>query len=272
MRFRGAFHAHSTFSYDGRDPLDRLSERLRARGFQFLLLTEHDDKLGPKEYARVVTEARRLSGPEFLVVPGLEVRCWRGEEEQWHIGAAGVREWIPRGPIREVAGAIQRAGGLAILLHPYKQATAIVPGELDCFDGLEVWNGKFDGFYAPQGRTLRLFRELRKCKALPRFYCGHDLHGADEIAPLALEVEAEALECGALLDSLRRGAFLAKGNGLAFSSQAGPSRAQELYLRALRAGYESYCWLRGVPLLGALLGAGSAAQGSGSRDSGRASR
>ena len=255
MRFRGAFHAHSTFSYDGRDTLKRLTGELRRRGYQFLLLTEHDDKLTAEAFGRVVAAAAELSGPEFLVVPGLEIRCWRHEHEQWHIAALGVREWIPRGPIPEVARAIHAAGGLAILLHPYKHAPVINPAELGIFDGIEIWNGKFDGFYAPQGRTLRLFHALQELKSPPAFYCGHDLHGVDAIAPLALEVEADRLEGNLLLAALRSGRFELRAGGGRFTSRRGPSFGQEIYLRAVRAGYVVYKVARRLPFVGAVLGA-----------------
>jgi hypothetical protein len=255
MRLRGAFHAHSTHSYDGRDTLKVLAGELRRRGFDFLLLTEHDDKLTPQTFARVVAEAAGLSAEDFLIVPGLEIRCWRREGEQWHIGAIGVRDWISRGPIPDVVKAIHEAGGLAIFLHPYKHSTSIEPAELYIFDGLEGWNGKFDGFYAPQGRTLNLFRRLEEFQPRPAFYCGHDLHGVDGIAPLALQVEADRLEVGAILGALRRGEFENQWRGKNVSSLRGPSLGQRIGLRAMRAAYRSYGWARRVPLLGKILGA-----------------
>lgn len=256
MKFRGAFHAHSTYSYDGRDTLERLAGELRRRGFHFLLLTEHDDQLTPETYARVVAAAEELSGQDFLVVPGLEIRCWRREREQWHLAAVGVRDWISRGAIQEVVSAVRAAGGLAIFLHPYKHASSIEPSELGIFDGIEVWNGKFDGFYAPQGRTLRLFRSVQKFEAHPSFYCGHDLHGVDGIAPLLLEVDADRLHRDAIIEQLRRSDFQVRGRGSEFPSRTGPGFGQAVYLRGMRAAYECFRLAQRVPILGAALGAG----------------
>ena len=253
MQFRGAFHAHSSFSYDGRDSLERIAGELRRRGFHFLLLTEHDDKLTAESFARVVASAEEHSGPDFLIIPGLEIRCWRRAREQWHIAALGLREWVPRGSITEVVTAIQAAGGLAIFLHPYKHSALLNPAELAIFDGIEIWNGKFDGFYAPQARTVRLFRALQRTGRPAFFYCGHDLHAIEGIAPLALEVESEALNVESIIAELRRGEFYLEAPGGRFSCQLGPDLWQSVYLHAMRAAYEGYRLGARLPLLGTAL-------------------
>jgi hypothetical protein len=263
MLCRGAFHAHSSYSYDGKDSLERLVAALLGRGFQFLLLTEHDDKLRAQDYETIIAESRRLSSAKFLVIPGIEVRCWRREKEQWHIAAVGVRRWIARGSISEVVAEIHAVGGLAVLLHPFKYTADIAPEDLDSFDGLEIWNGKFDGFYGPRSSTLRLARRLRSRSRRPRLYCGHDLHGVDGIAPLALQMELSTLEEKEVMQRLRQGEFALEGAGSVFGAAGGPNAVQRFRMGLRRAAYESYRRCRRLPLLGGVLAAGKKLLGRG---------
>ena len=115
MIYRGAFHAHSTHSYDGKQPLAALCAELRRRGYDFLLLTEHDDTLDAAAYEKIRAECAALSNAEFLAVPGVEIRCWRTEKEQWHIAALGVERWIARGPIADRGGGPRRGRSQAAI-------------------------------------------------------------------------------------------------------------------------------------------------------------
>ena len=257
MKYRGVFHAHSKHSYDGETPLPELCAVLRQRGYHFLLLTEHDDKLDAATYAKIVAECRALSGPEFLVVPGLEVRCWRTEREQWHIAAVGVERWIERGPIPEVVARIQAAGGLAIFLHPHKYADEVDPAALAIFDAVEMWNGKEDGAYAPPRKTLQLARAVARTAHRP-VVVGHDLHSANEQFPLALEVEAPALEARDILERIRAGDFVLRARGMRMSPRTGPSAGQMFSLALWRGAYVAYAKLvRGPGVRGVVRAAGS---------------
>ena len=252
MKYRGVFHAHSKHSYDGETPLPELCAALRGRGYHFLLLTEHDDKLDAGAYGRIVEECRALSGAEFLVVPGLEVRCWRTEREQWHIAAVGVERWIERGPIPEVVARIQAAGGLAVFLHPHKYAEEVDPAALAIFDAVEMWNGKEDGAYAPPRKTLQLARAVTQTARRP-VMVGHDLHSAREQFPLAIEVGAEKLEARAILERIRAGDFLLRARGMTMSPRTGPSAGQMFSLALWRGIYVAYARLAGMPGVGGAL-------------------
>jgi predicted metal-dependent phosphoesterase TrpH len=253
MIFRGVFHAHSTHSYDGRTPLPELCASLRARGYHFLLLTEHDDKLNAAHYAGIVEECARLSSAEFLAVAGLEVRCWKTPQEQWHIAGVGVGGWVERGEIAQVVARIQAQGGLAVLLHPHKYGAQMDWRELQQFDGVELWNGKEDGTWSPPGKTLRLGQQVARQGGRP-LYVGHDLHGADERFPLAIEIELPRLAREAVFAALRQGQFTLCGRGLRMAAGAGPSAWQQAQLLVLRAFYNLYRGVRRVPGLGALAG------------------
>lgn len=246
MIYRGAFHAHSKHSYDGKQPLTALCAELRRRGCHFLLLTEHDDTLDAAGYENIRVECAALSNAQFLAIPGLEIRCWRTASEQWHIAAIGVNSWIQRGPIPAVAEDIRRAGGLSVFLHPYKYSRQIEFAELAGFDGIELWNGKEDGHFAPRWKTVRLARARG---TRPVLYCGHDLHDFDGIGPLDLELEADSLTQAEVLTRLREGKFILHARGFRISATRGPDSQQALGMFCLRGIYQTYRILRRIPLV-----------------------
>lgn len=252
--YRGVFHAHSRHSYDAQTPLPELCAELQRRGYSFLLLTEHDDTLDAGDYEKIVAECAGLRSAEFLVIPGIEVRCWRSEKEQWHIAALGVQTWIPRGPIPQVVAAIHQAGGLAVFLHPYKYSQSVDLAELKIFDGVELWNGKEDGHYSPPRKTVQLGRRICREIRVPLYY-GHDLHDLNAAAPLALEVDAGSLAASSILSQLGKGSFGLDARGMRFSAREGPSAAQMLRMLFLRSVYTFYGALRRVPVVGTGLGA-----------------
>lgn len=252
MIARGVFHLHSRHSYDAKTPLHQLCREFRQRGMQFLLLTEHDDTLDAGSYARVVAECDALSDANFRAVPGIEVRCWRTEQEQWHIAALGARRWIGRGPIPEVLAAIAEAQSLAVLLHPHKYATAVDPRHLEGLHGLEIWNAKEDGRISPRAKTLALGRQAARHHRLP-LYCGLDLHDLDHVADLVLEAEMDRLAEESIMTALRSGAFYLRANGFRFAALQGPDWGQRMALGCLRAAFVAYGGARRIPFLGRML-------------------
>jgi predicted metal-dependent phosphoesterase TrpH len=254
MIFRGVFHAHSRYSYDGRFSLRDLRSELQKRGFHFLLLTEHDDTLDAVTYQRVVSDCRELTHDEFLIVAGLEIRCRRAEKIQWHIAAVGAEDWIERGPISKVVESIHRMGALAILLHPFQYASQIDVRELEQFDGIELWNGKNDGQRAPRLKSLRLAQELGGLNPRPNLYVGQDLHDLDGLGSFALEVEAVSLEKEAVLRSLRAGQFQLMACGFRMPATLGLSTWQSLRLTCRRAVFTAYVRSRKLPVVGGGLG------------------
>jgi hypothetical protein len=235
------------------------------RGVQVLLLTEHDDKLDAARYEAIRVECAALSDARFLVIPGLEIRCWRTEEEQWHIAGIGVEKWIERGTVEEVVERIHAACGLAVLLHPHKYARKIDPAATSLFDGIELWNAKEDGNYAPRRDTLELVTEIvkgRRAKSAqgssgasggvsnPLLFCGLDLHGLEATGGPELEIESAELTRESVLASLTKGAFWMVARGYRISSTDGPTAEQRRSLRAARWLYELYAALRKVPVVG----------------------
>jgi hypothetical protein len=64
---KGNLHAHTTFS-DGRRPVDHVIARYRDLGYDFLAVTDHDDRVDGDYWFQIPTGDDRL-----LVLPGIEI-------------------------------------------------------------------------------------------------------------------------------------------------------------------------------------------------------
>lgn len=76
-RLKGNLHAHTTFSDGVRTPAELIAE-YEARGYDFLAITDHDDRI-PTGYWRTLG---RLS-PRLLLFPGVEL-SWPALDQ--HVG------------------------------------------------------------------------------------------------------------------------------------------------------------------------------------------
>ena len=77
---KGNLHAHTTFS-DGRRPVEEVVARYRDLGYDFLAITDHDDRIQDDYWFRIPPSDDRM-----IVLPGVEldyrplsqhVRCCR---------------------------------------------------------------------------------------------------------------------------------------------------------------------------------------------------
>lgn len=64
---KGNLHAHTTFS-DGRRPVDQVIARYRDLGYDFLAITDHDDRVDGDYWFQIPPGDDRL-----LVLPGIEI-------------------------------------------------------------------------------------------------------------------------------------------------------------------------------------------------------
>ncbi|MHB8418057.1 MAG: PHP domain-containing protein [Myxococcales bacterium] len=203
MVLRGAAHLHSLFSYDGRMALPIIAGRLRRRGLDFALLTEHNDGLGPSAIREIEAAAAQCSDGTFLVVPGLELRCDGG----LHLLCLGALPDVEVGISMTAAiAAVHGEGGLAVWAHPPRAARLRAREDLlRSLDGVELWNGKRDSRFVLSLEQADWLRDQRAAGRGTWALAGLDLHAPGEDRGAYLEVEAAALTAGALLDALRQG-------------------------------------------------------------------
>jgi hypothetical protein len=64
---KGNLHAHTTFS-DGRRPIDQVIDRYREMGYDFLAITDHDDRVFEDYWFNIPAGDDRM-----LILPGIEL-------------------------------------------------------------------------------------------------------------------------------------------------------------------------------------------------------
>jgi hypothetical protein len=68
----GLIHLHSKFS-DGRNTIEQLKRLAQARGYRFMIVTDHADMVPRERFAEYVRACTDASEADFLIVPGLEI-------------------------------------------------------------------------------------------------------------------------------------------------------------------------------------------------------
>jgi hypothetical protein len=96
-------------------------------------------------------------------------------------------------------------------------------------DGVEVWNGRYDGTHAPRADSLQLLRRIRSLNPKAAAFCGVDLHKIGQLRkPLYVEVEASRLERETIMGALRSGDFTLHGSNIRIPSTGNLTFVQEL--------------------------------------------
>ena len=144
-----------------------------------------------------------MSDADFTFIPGHEYEC----ENRLHVLGYGTSGLLHSTNPEEVIAAIDSAGGLSVIAHPKSEHFAWI----ESFDrlpiGLEVWNSKYDGRYAPRAETFALLHRLRLRQPAMKAFYGQDLHWRHQYRGLNVEVECATPTSGEVLRGLDAGAF-----------------------------------------------------------------
>ncbi|HKI59138.1 MAG TPA: CehA/McbA family metallohydrolase [Trueperaceae bacterium] len=167
--FRGDLHSHTYYS-DAHGSLGDLTKAARARGLDFLAVTDHNTTghHGP---------VRASSTPELVLLPGEEITTYRGHANVW-----GVDGWVDfrlrdDADVATLVEQVHARGGLFAVNHPRAAPGCIgcdweyaVPDGADCF---EAWNGPwgYRNWEALERYDAQLRRGLR-----PTLTGGSDRH------------------------------------------------------------------------------------------------
>jgi hypothetical protein len=183
-------------------------------GCQFACVTDHADWFDDAaRLAAYRSECQALSDAQFRFIPGLEYSC----VERMHVLGYGVTEPIDSTDPQEVIARIEALGGLSVIAHPKDVAFAWI----EKFDvlprGIEVWNSKYDGRWAPRPGTFALLSRLRARRRDMLAFYGQDLHWRRQYRRLFTLVDCPAND-QAILDALARGAYVADKDGLRLPS------------------------------------------------------
>src|SRR5206468_4936390 len=120
-----------------------------------------------------VAACASLSSSKCLVIPGLEFAQKGGSI---HILGYGITKRVRAAQMDELVDGIHQAGGIAVLAHPPVGSINMIGAVQGKLDGIEVWNGRYDGVVAPRSDSCQLLREIRSSNLRIAAYGGIDLH------------------------------------------------------------------------------------------------
>ena len=226
--FKGAIHVHSNFS-DGEYTLAELREIGLSHGWTFSCMTDHAEALDQARADAYGLECATLSDGAFCFLPGLEFEC----DERLHILGFGITTLIDSIDPEEVIHHIEQQGGVSVIAHPKDELFPRIEGFKVLPRGIEAWNSKYDGRYAPRPATFDLIARLqRREPGLLAFY-GQDLHWRRQHRGLLNQIGASTLSPEEILAALSRGDFAGLKGADVLSSDG---RLPEFLLQPIRQG------------------------------------
>jgi predicted metal-dependent phosphoesterase TrpH len=242
---RAAMHLHSTWS-DGDFTLDELRDVFVGAGCDVAFITDHADAFDQERVTLYVEDCARLSDDHFRFVPGLEFSC----EDRMHILGYGVTTLTPDLDPEQVIRHIVEHEGLPVIAHPRDAHFERIEALRTLPSGIEAWNTKYDGRYAPRRRTFEMIARLRRHDPALRAFYGLDLHWRAQYRGLLVHIDAASTERRALIDALAAGRFAGIRGDLHLPSSG---ELDESVLRtfdrahrrsnALRAGFRAAKWI-----------------------------
>ena len=205
---KGALHIHSTYS-DGEFTLAELRRVYLADGCRFACVTDHAECFDEPRLEAYIRECAALSDDRFQFIAGLEFNC----VERMHIVGYGVTRLVDAVDPPGVIAHIGACGGVSVIAHPKDVHFDRIGGFGVLPHGIEVWNSKYDGRYAPRPGTFALVRRLQARRPDLRAFYGQDLHWKTQHRGLVVQIEADAPTREAVLSALRRGLFHGEKDG-----------------------------------------------------------
>jgi len=171
-------HCHTSYSYDSWASPKQMVEAAIQNGIDCLAITDHREIAGAAEAQKIAVNL------PILIIPGIEIKSKEGD-----ILGLNIKEIIPdKLPAKETIERIKRAGGLAIIPHPFGWFCAF-KGDLEEIvkeiDGVEVLNASLFG-----GNEKAL--EFSRKHNLP-WTCGSDAHFPNLVGRVYLEIPGENL-------------------------------------------------------------------------------
>lgn len=165
----GILHVHTTYSSDGRLTVPQLRDYCLDLGLSFACITDHAEDVSTSQFDSLTRDCDAATDDRFTALPGLEFSV-----NGAHVLAFGLRH-APRSLIEA-----KEYGALLVLAHPMRGGRDIGPDLLEILDGVEVWNGGYDGGFVPDPDVLKLYRRLEARKNDLLRFGGCDLHDPEQ--------------------------------------------------------------------------------------------
>jgi hypothetical protein len=210
---KGALHIHSNYS-DGEFTLADLREIFLAEGCSFVGMTDHAEYFDEESLRRYIAECVALSDTRFRLLPGLEFRCERNMHILGYHATQLTQETNPQAVIRHIAA----QGALPVIAHPRDDLFEWIESFATLPAGIETWNSKYDGRYAPRSGTFALLQRLRqRAPGMHAFY-GVDLHWKKQFRNFFVVLDCDSTESGAILAAMASGKYTAQKDDLRLPS------------------------------------------------------
>jgi hypothetical protein len=210
---KGALHVHSTYS-DGQFTLDELRRVYGAEGCSFVCITDHAESFDSQSIHSYAEHLQRLSDSKFCFVPGLEYRC----DRDMHILGYGAHVLAATANPEEIIRHIDSQSSIAVIAHPKNDFFSWIEEFKVLPQGIETWNSKYDGRYAPRPGTFALLQRLRKRAPEMHAFYGQDLHWKTQFRGLCVSVDCVAPDPPSILAALAAGNFRAQKDELELPS------------------------------------------------------
>ncbi len=210
---KGALHVHSTYS-DGEFTLEELRRTYLTEGCSFVCITDHAEYFDSESVRAYAEDLERHSDREFCFINGLEYRCDRDMHILGYGASALAGTTDPEGVIRH----IESQGAIAVIAHPKDEFFPWIEGFRILPKGIETWNSKYDGRYAPRPGTFALLQRLRLRAPEMRAFYGQDLHWKKQFRGLRVAIDCEARDPSLILAALAAGKYSAHKDDLQLPS------------------------------------------------------
>lgn len=239
---KGAIHIHSLYSSDGKESVKSIRDLFLPDGVNFLILTEHEDKLTELLYERFVQECKSLSTEDLIIIPGLEFKC-----DKIEILALNIEHMFTYSGLHDLLEKIRKNNGIAILAHPHKYKFNIEPYiKNDRINGVEIWNYRYDGKWMPRISSIKLMKSL-KGKSIYA-YAGWDFHERGRNFRLYHYLSVDELQIKKIIFKLKNGDYYIGNGKIILNSRAEASSS--IY-------YESMIYNIGFDLINSIIYIGS---------------
>jgi hypothetical protein len=212
---KGALHVHSTFS-DGEFTIAELRKLYLELGCSFVCISDHAEAFDALSVRKYADECKRHSDEKFLFIPSLEYEC----ERRMHILGYGCTHLVKTQDPQCVIASIEEAGGLSVIAHPRDDMFPWIQGFSRIPIGIEAWNSKYDGQYAPRTHLFALIRELQSRRGDLKAFFGQDLHWRQQYRGLFNIVDTAELDGTRILEALSSGRYKAEKEGLTLMPDA----------------------------------------------------
>jgi hypothetical protein len=199
---KGAMHVHSTYS-DGEFTLAELRRVFLDHGCSFVCITDHAEYFDPDKLRQYQEELHALSDQDLFFVAGLEFRC----EQEMHILGYGATGLIDSQNPETVIRQIDAQGAVSVIAHPKNDHFEWIEKFETLPRGIETWNSKYDGRYAPRPGTFALLQRLRQRKPEMHAFYGQDLHWKKQFRRLFVQLDSAATDAQGILTALATGVY-----------------------------------------------------------------